>query len=84
MENKIDKIITIDDGTRYMVIDQGNYDGKCYFLTSRLDTEGNLTEKFSIVEEVVGNGERLITDVKDTALLKALATYFNERALRGE
>ena len=33
MKNKIDKIITLDDGSKYMIMDQGNYNDKCYFFT---------------------------------------------------
>lgn len=36
MQNKIHTIITLDDQTKYMIIDQGNYNSKCYFLTSKL------------------------------------------------
>ena len=79
MENKIDKIITLNDGTKYMIMDQGNYNGKCYFLTSKLDNEENLTETFSIMEETVENGVSTVSAVKDERLLKALAEYFQKR-----
>ena len=79
MENKIDKIITLDNEVKYMIIDQGNYNGKCYFLVSKLDNEGNLTDTFSIVEENIVNDEKIISSVKDDNLLKALANYFNKR-----
>lgn len=79
MENKIDKIITLDDNTKYMIMDQGNYNGKCYFLVSKLDNDDNLTETFSIMEETIDNGISKIETVKDEVLLKALAEYFNKR-----
>ena len=79
MENKIDKIITLDDNTKYMIMDQGNYNGKCYFLVSKLDNDDNLTETFSIMEEIIDNGISKIETVKDEVLLKALAEYFNKR-----
>ena len=79
MENKIDKIITLADGNKYMIVDQGNYNGKCYFMTSKLDNEGSLTDTFSIVEETIENGESILTTVKEEKLLKALATYFKDR-----
>lgn len=79
MENKIDKIITLEDDNKYMIVDQGNYNGKCYFMTSKLDKEGNLTDTFSIVEEVVENGASSVSPVKDERLLKALADYFKNR-----
>jgi len=79
MENKIDKVITLDSGIKYMIMDQGNYNGKAYFLTSKLDKNGNLTENFSIVEETIDDNVTTISTVKDEKLLKALAKYFNKR-----
>ena len=79
MENKIDKLITLDNENKYMIVDQGNYNGKCYFLVNKLDNEENLTDIFSIVEENIDNNEKIISSVKDENLLKALANYFNKR-----
>lgn len=42
MKNRINKIISLDDGSKYMVIDQGNYNQKAYYFTSKLDEEENL------------------------------------------
>lgn len=80
--NRIGKIIMLDDQTKYMIMDQGNYNQKCYFMMSKLDNFDNLTEKFSIMEEEVVNGESLLSKVTDNQLLEALAKYFRERALK--
>ena len=53
--NRIGKIIMLDDQTKYMIMDQGNYNQKCYFMMSKLDNFDNLTEEFSIMEEEVVN-----------------------------
>ena len=82
--NRIGKIIILDDQTKYMIIDQGNYNQKCYFMMSKLDNFDNLTEEFSIMEEEVVNGESLLSKVTDNQLLEALAKYFKERALKSE
>lgn len=82
--NRIGKIIMLDDKTKYMIMDQGNYNQKCYFMMSKLDNFGNLTEEFSIMKEVVVNGESLLSKVTDSKLLEALAKYFRERALKSE
>ena len=76
MINKIDKIITLDDGSKYMVMDQGYYDHVSYLYVSKLDQEGNLTDTLSIFEEK----EDTVTTVKDDELLKKLAEYFRKRA----
>ena len=65
MENKIDKIIILDDNSKYMILDQGNYNGKCYFLTSKLDENDNLSNYLSIVEENIKDGVTTINSVKD-------------------
>lgn len=82
--NRIGKIIMLDDQTKYMIMDQGNYNQKCYFMMSKLDNSDNLTEEFSIMEEEVVNGESLLSKVTDNQLLEALAKYFRERALKSE
>lgn len=82
--NRIGKIIMLDDQTKYMIMDQGNYNQKCYFTMSKLDNFDNLTEEFSIMEEEVVNGESLLSKVTDNQLLEALAKYFRERALKSE
>ena len=82
--NRIGKIIMLDDQTKYMIMDQGNYNQKCYFMMSKLDNFDNLTEEFSIMEEEVVNGESLLSKVTDNQLLEALAKYFIERALKSE
>ncbi len=82
--NRIGKIIMLDDRTKYMIMDQGNYNQKCYFMMSKLDNFDNLTEEFSIMEEEVVNGESLLSKVTDNQLLEALAKYFRERALKSE
>ena len=71
MINKIDKVITLDDGSKYMVLDQGYYDHVSYLYVSKLDQEGNLTDTLSIFEEK----ENAVTIVKDNELLKKLAEY---------
>ena len=76
MINKIDKVITLDDSSKYMVIDQGYYDHVSYLYVSKLDQDGNLTDTLSIFEEK----ENAVTTVKDNELLKKLAEYFKKRA----
>ena len=81
MKNKIDTVITLDNGSKYMILDQGNYNGKAYFLTSKLDESGeNLTENFLILEETIQDGISTVNPVQDEKLLKALAEYFKNRA----
>ena len=79
MENKIDKVLTLSDNTKHMILDQGNYNGKCYFLTSIIDEDDNLSDKFSILEETKDADKWTVESVKDEALLAALIEYFKKR-----
>jgi len=79
MENKIDKIINLSNNQKYMIMDQCNYDNKCYFFVSLLDENGNLTEKFSILEEIHQDNKTIVTIVKDQQLLDSLTNYFKNR-----
>lgn len=73
--NNIDMIITLGNNTKYMILDQGNYNNKYYYLTSKLDDEENLTEEFNILEDEDG----IISRVTDEKLFKALVEYFKKR-----
>ncbi len=75
MKNMIDKVITLSDNSKYMVIDQGNYDGKGYYLAGKLDEDGNLKEEFVALE----NNNGIVTTVEDEALFNALIGYFKNR-----
>ena len=75
MENNIDNIITLDGKDKYMVMDQGNYNGKAYYLLTKLNEKEELTSVVSIVEN--DNGK--IESVTDSKLLQALIKYFNDR-----
>ena len=77
--NKIDYIITLSDNTKHMIMDQGNYNGKCYFLTSILDSEDNLSNNLSILEETKSGDKTTVKSVTDEKLLDALIEYFKKR-----
>lgn len=79
MKNRINKIISLDDGSKYMVIDQGNYNQKAYYFTSKLDQEENLTDNFTIMEITMINGEEVVSPVKEEKVFRALIDYFKDR-----
>lgn len=79
MENKIDKIITLSDDTKHMILDQGNYNGKSYFLTSVIDADDNLSNQISILEETKTDDSWTVKSVTDEELLTALIEYFKKR-----
>lgn len=72
MENKIDKIITLADGRKYMILNQAYYQDTSYLFVACLDEKEQLTNVISIMEEVDGE----IVPVTEPVLLKAMAEYF--------
>lgn len=76
LENKIDFIFALEDGSKYMIIDQGNCQGRAYYLANRLDTLGNLSNIVTIFCLVDGEN---IVPVEDPNLLRELEKYFSSR-----
>lgn len=72
MSSVIDKIITLEDGTKYMVLDAIMYQEKPYLLVNTLDTNGDLINHFTIFSEAAG----VFTSVQDPELLKSLSNIF--------
>ena len=79
MKNKTNQVIVLDDNSNLMILDQGNYNGKCYFLTALIDEEDNLTNNFTILEETVSDNKTTVKTVEEEKLLKALVEYFQKR-----
>ncbi len=76
LENKIDFIFALEDGSKYMIIDQGNCQGKAYYLANRLDTLGNLSNVVAIF--CLEDNQNLVP-VGDSNLLRELEKYFSSR-----
>ena len=79
MENKINKVITLNNKSKFLILDQGFIEGKSYFFVSKLDKDNNLTKEFSIFEYITKNGKNKVDVVLDINLLQVLAEYFKNR-----
>lgn len=76
MENKINKIMVLNNNKKYIVINQAIYKGvNYYFVVGITDNEEDVTDEFRIVQEIVENGKSYIKDVNDPQLLELLARY---------
>lgn len=82
MESRINEVFTLDNGYKFMIIDQGVYNMKNYYLSSKVDDNGNLTDEFAILEEIVDNGVVTINSLKDERMAKALTEYFTIRNMK--
>lgn len=76
MENRINKIMTLTDGKKYIILNQAIYKETNYFFVVRVsDDLINIEEEFRIVEEVKKDDKRYIRDVKDEKLIQLLSKY---------
>jgi len=76
MENRINKVMTLKNGKKYVILNQAVYKSNNYFLVvGLLDDESDLTDEFRIIEEVNKDGKCFIKDVKDQKMVTLLAKY---------
>lgn len=76
MENRINKVITLKNGKKYVVLNQAIYKESNYFFVVGLkEDESDLTDEFRIVEEVNKDGKKFIKGVHDQSLINLLAKY---------
>ena len=76
MENKIDQVIELENGEKYVIIKQAVYRGHNYYVSAKLtDDEEDILEEYVIFEEVDYNGKKSVLEVKDVELYKLVAKY---------
>ena len=76
MENKINKIMHLKNGAKYLILKQAIYQGKNYYFAVRVsDDEEDIIDEFQMLSEEVRDGKMYISTVKDPDTLKLLAEY---------
>ena len=76
MENKINKIMHLKNGAKYLILNQAIYQGKNYYFAVRVsDDEEDIVDEFQMLSEEVKDGKMYISTVKDPDTLKLLAEY---------
>lgn len=76
MDNRINKIMTLKDGKKYIILNQAIYKEKNYFFVVGVSENGeDVTEEFRIIEEVEKDGKKFIRDVKDEKMIQLLSRY---------
>lgn len=77
MENRINSILELDNGEKYVVLNQAVYQDRNYYLVAQVtDDEQDIRGEVKICEEVMQDGVLAIRLVKDTKLVELLAKYF--------
>lgn len=81
MENRINKIMTLKDGKKYIVLNQAIYKETNYFFVVRItEDESDVTDEFRIIEEVLKDGKRYIRNVEDQKMIGLLSKYLRPAA----
>lgn len=76
MENRINKIIVLENNKKYIVVNQAIYKNESYLLVNEInDTEDELLEEVLILQEEMVDGELEVTEVTDNQLLDLLEKY---------
>lgn len=76
MENRINKIMTLKDGKKYIVLNQAIYKETNYFFIVGVTQDlEDVTEEFRIVEEVSHDGKKYIKNVEDEKMIQLLSKY---------
>ena len=78
MENRINSVLELANGEKYVVINQAIYQNKNYYLVGKTtDDEEELTGEIKVVEEVMQDNTLGVRIVKDPKLLDLLIKYLD-------
>lgn len=74
----IDELITLDDGSSYVLLLKSNLEGINYFLAS-LANNGEVTNNYVVLKETLENGEISVEEVTDKEILIKLSEDFDRQ-----
>lgn len=76
---EVDKIITLKDGSEYLLLMESEYTEKDYFLAVLLDDKEQATDQYEILEGKEVDGKILTRRVKNPFLMQELLSDFEEQ-----
>lgn len=77
MRIKVNSIITLENRSQYVVLNQTNYQGKQYFLVMGLDEKREvIPSNVVILEEYMSGFETYVSIVVDSELITVLTRMF--------
>lgn len=80
MTNKINHILTMEDGMKFLVVNQVVYNNKNYYFVARItDDESDIVGEYRIVEEQVDGEDTYLSTVTDTDMIRTLAEYLQPK-----
>ena len=72
MKLEKDKIILLDDNTKYVVTNNVNYNGKYFLVMGVNDDETTITNEIAILEENKSGDDIYVDKVNDPDLIRTL------------
>lgn len=76
MESKVNKVIKLETGYKYVVLRQAVYKNEIYYIAAKLDKEDNpLATELAFFHEVIFEDKQKVEEVSDTELIKYLYSY---------
>ena len=80
MENRINKVVELEDGRHMFIINQINYKGRMFFLANETINDDS-TDNFLILEEIKKDNESFIEEVEELEVLDRILTAFEAAAI---
>ena len=78
MENRINQIISTEEGNKFMILHQAIYDNRNYYVCCGVEVDtGNLDDNFYLFEEVKESEKVTLKIVEDEKLAKFLLKHLN-------
>ena len=79
MKLEKDKIILLDDNTKYVVTNQTNYNNEDYFLVMGVNSdETTITNEIAILKQTQNGDDVYVDKVTDPELIKALVPLLKD------
>ena len=76
MESKINKVIKLETGDKYVILKQAVYKNEVYYIAAKLDKEEKpLATELVFFHEVVLDFKQKVEEVTDIELIKYLYSY---------
>ena len=78
MENRINHIITLDNGKKYFILKQAIYRGDNFFVAAEVtEDEQNLTNNFLILHETKEDGKSIVRAEQDKEVLAIILKHLD-------
>lgn len=78
MENRINKIVKLENGKKYYILKQAIYKDENYFVVAKVTDDGeDLEDKFAILHETKENDKTFIQFEKDPKIIQIILSHLN-------